>query len=74
MEKRLDSIEAKLQSIESNIADLKQIILNQEEPLNVMKTHVNNVRQVVKSVPFLKRMINDTSQKEDPSPVLQLKS
>lgn len=74
MEERLDSIEAKLQSIESSIDDLKKIILKQEEPLKVMETHVRNVRKVVKSVPLLKRMINDTCQKEDPSTVLQLKS
>ena len=74
MEERLDSIEAKLQSIESSIDDLKKIILKQEEPLKVMETHVHNVRQVVKSVPLLRRMINDTCQKGDPSTVLQLKS
>ena len=74
MEERLDTIEAKLQSIESSIDDLKKIILKQEEPLKVMETHIHNVRKVVKSVPLLRRMISDTCQKGDPSAVLQLKS
>ena len=74
MEERLDSIEVKLQRIESNIDDLKKIILKQEEPLKVIETHVHNVRRVVKSVPLIRRMITDTCQKEDPSTVLQLKS